>query len=183
MKVSLYSEKDIVAGCQKGKRQFQELLYRQFAQKMYGICLSYAGDRAMAQDMLQESFIKVFKNIGNYDFKGSLEGWIRRVVVNTAIDCLRKQKSITNFIDDKPLDSGKQFYENEAISKLQLAEIIQFINLLPEGARIIFNLFAVEGFSHKEIADQLHISVGTSKSQYNRARTLLQEWLGNYNFS
>ncbi len=180
MKAEFYSEKEIVTGCQQGDRRFQEMLYRRYAQKMYGICMSYAGNRDFAQDMLQESFIKVFRAIHAYNNTGSLEGWVRRVVVNTAIDLLRQQTGIKKLINEKPQDEAT-ISENEAIPSIGLGEVLQFIKRLPEGARVIFNLFAVEGYTHKEIAKQLNISIGTSKSQYNRARNMLKEWLGDVN--
>ncbi len=176
MKVELYSEEEILSGCQNGKRRYQELLYRRHAQKMYAICISYATDRSLAQDILQEAFIKVFKNINNYKRMGSLEGWIRRIVVNTAIDHLRQNARVNNFINDDKAEY-QVYTENEALPSLQFNEILGLIAKLPEGAKVIFNLFALEGYSHKEIAEKLEISVGTSKSQYNRARSILKDWL------
>jgi RNA polymerase sigma factor (sigma-70 family) len=176
MNIELYSDEDIIKGCRKGNRQSQELLYRKFAKKMYGICLSYAGDRDFAQDMLQESFIKVFNNLINFKNEGSLEGWIRKIVVNTAIDAIRQKQSIDkHFGPETPEFQG--YHDNNILPRLQLKELVEFIKKLPEGARVIFNLFALEGYSHKEIAEELNISEGTSKSQYSRARGLLQNWL------
>jgi len=180
MKAELYSEKEIINGCQQGERRYQEILYRRYAPKMYGICISYAGERELAQDMLQEAFIKIFKYIDTFKDEGSLEGWVRRIVVNTAIDQLRQRSSFNKLINEQPIDSNG-FNENDALPALGISEVLTFIRKLPEGARVIFNLFAVEGYSHKEIADQLNISVGTSKSQYNRARNLLKQWLGEVN--
>ena len=180
MEAELYSEREVVNGCQRGERRYQEMFYRRYAQKMYGICLSYAGERELAQDMLQEAFIKIFKFIGTFKDDGSLEGWVRRIVVNTAIDQLRQKSSFNKLINDQSIDSNS-FSENDAIPSLSIGEVLSFIRKLPEGARVIFNLFAVEGYSHREIAEQLNISVGTSKSQYNRARNMLKEWLGNIN--
>lgn len=178
MKVDLYSEEDIINGCQHGKRLYQELLYRQHAKKMYAICISYATDRSLAQDILQESFIKVFRNINNYKGTGSLEGWIRRIVVNTSIDHLRQNSRANLFINNDAAES-MVYTENEALPCLHFNEILELIARLPDGAKAIFNLFALEGYSHKEIAEKLDISVGTSKSQYNRARGILKGWIGN----
>ncbi len=176
MSLELYNEEEVLRGCQQENRRYQEILYRRFAPKMYGICLSYAGDRPLAQDMLQEAFIKVFRSIKDFRGDGSLEGWVRRIVVRTAIDHLRQRQSLDKL-------ETEEFYseshtQNEALPNLQMGEMISRINKLPDGARVVFNLFAVEGYTHREIAEELNISEGTSKSQYNRARNLLKGWLG-----
>jgi RNA polymerase sigma factor (sigma-70 family) len=176
MATELYSEERIIEGCRHEKREYQEMLYRQHARKMYGICLSYAGSRPLAQDMLQEAFIKIFKNIGNFKSEGSFEGWIRKIVVNTSIDMLR-QSGKEQFIDEEYADMQVSAV-NDALPELQLKDLMEFIARLPKGARMVFNLFAVEGYTHREIANELNISEGTSKSQFNRARQLLREWLG-----
>lgn len=176
MQANLYSEAEIIKGCQQNDRFYQEILYRRFARKMYGICLSYAGDRSLAQDMLQEAFMKIFKSLGDFRSSGSLEGWIRRIVTRTAIDHLRQLSRIESFIDDKQEIPEKQT-EASALDMLETKDILKQVARLPEGARAIFNLFALEGYTHKEIARELNISEGTSKSQYNRARTLLMAWI------
>ncbi|MFO7940004.1 MAG: sigma-70 family RNA polymerase sigma factor [Bacteroidales bacterium] len=172
----LYSDQDLVQGCKKGKRRYQKTLYEKYARKMYGICLSYAHERSQAQDILQDAFIKVFQHIGQFDIQGSLEGWIRRIVVNTAIDSYRKEGKISNLLQvNEDLVEGNS--RNEGLSDLQMDDLMAQVQRLPDGARIVFNLYAVEGFTHKEIAEQLDISIGTSKSQYNRARKLLLKWI------
>ena len=176
MKVDLYSEEELLKGCRKNKRQYQEMLYRKYAKKMYGICLSYAGDRDLAQDMLQDSFIKIFDRIRDFKMEGSLEGWIRRVVTNTAIDHLRRQKRIQNYIADQP-EAREDLPEPDALQKLQTQDVLDQVAKLPEGARIVFNLYALEGYTHKEIAQRLKITEGTSKSQFNRARKMLMSLL------
>jgi len=176
MKVDLYSEEEILRGCRKNKRQYQEILYRKYAKKMYGICLSYAGDRDMAQDMLQDSYIKIFKRIKDFKQEGSLEGWIRRIVSNTAIDHLRQQQRIQKYISDKE-EIKENSYESDALQNLQTEDVLDQVGRLPEGARVVFNLYALEGYTHKEIAKKLNITEGTSKSQFNRARKLLMTWL------
>ena len=181
MTTELYSEEDILKGCRQGRRHFQEMLYRRYAKKMYGVCMSYAGDRAFAQDMLQEAFVKVFRNLDNYKGAGSLEGWIRKIVVRTAIDLLRQRTGKENFFDDSIVDNSidtQNIVYNNALPDLALKELLGFISRLPQGARLVFNLFALEGYSHKEIAHELNISEGTSKSQFNRARNILKAWLG-----
>lgn len=175
-KRELYSDLEIVEGCRKNKRKYQELLYRKYAKKMYGICLSYAKDRAMAQDILQDGFIKVFKNITSYKGEGSLEGWIRKIITNTALDYLRKKTKGYEFIDDnKEVEEEKT--DRTVLEKINFDALIKMVAQLPEGAKMVFNLYALEGFTHKEIAEKLDITIGTSKSQYKRARAMLQDWL------
>lgn len=172
----LYSDKDLVEGCKSGNRRYQKILYVKYARKMYGICLSYAHERSQAQDILQDAFIKVFQHVGQFDIQGSLEGWIRRIVINTAIDSYRKEGKISNLLQVNE-DIVESQSRNEGLSDLQLKDLMKQVQRLPDGARIVFNLYAVEGFTHKEIADRLDISIGTSKSQYNRARKLLLKWI------
>jgi len=176
MKVELYSDEELLTGCIKNKRLSQELLYRKYAKKMYGICLSYASDRDMAQDILQESFIKVYKNIRNYKSEGSLEGWIRRIIVNTALDHLRQKTRLQNYISDK-VEKIREVEDTSAIEILQTQDILNQVAKLPDGARVVFNLYALEGYTHREIAEKLEITEGTSKSQFNRARKLLMDML------
>jgi RNA polymerase sigma factor (sigma-70 family) len=177
MQVDLYSETEIIEGCKQNDRKYQEILYRRFARSMYGICLSYMGNRPEAQDILHEAFLKIFKHIQGFKSEGSLEGWVRRVVTNVAVDHLRKQARISNYLSD--YDSTPMIEVPErSFAQLQAKDILKQVARLPEGARTIFNLYAVEGYTHKEIAEELCISEGTSKSQYNRARGLLMNWLG-----
>lgn len=174
--ISNASEGELVKLCLKNDRQAQEMLYRLHASKMFHICLSYTGDRESAKDILQDSFIKVFKSMGDYQPDKSLEGWIRRIVTNTAIDFYRKQKRLRYFEDAYDKTENITLPANQ-YSKMNTDNVLQQVKRLPEGARLVFHMFAVEGYSHKEIAGKLNISEGTSKSQFNRARTLLQEWL------
>ncbi len=171
-----YSDDLLIAGCRRNDRFYQEALYRKFARTMYGICLSYTADQAAAQDILQESFLKVFRKIKEFRMEGSLEGWIKRVVVNTSLDYLRIKSRINQYIKDEPIDSVEE-KESELNKNINVQPILDKIANLPEGARAIFNLYAVEGYSHKEISKKLNITEGTSKSQYNRAKKLLQAWL------
>jgi len=176
MKVDLYSEEEILKGCKKNKRNFQEILYRKYARKMYGICLSYAGDRDLAQDILQESFIKIFNKISAFKSEGSLEGWIRRIITNTAIDHMRSAQRTKNYLSVSKEDT-EEFIKPEGLENLKTQDILEQVSKLPDGARLVFNLYALEGFTHKEIAQKLNITEGTSKSQFNRARKLLMTWL------
>jgi len=170
----LYSDAELVQGCKQNERKYQELLYRKYAKKMYGICLSYAADRAMAQDILQDGFIKVFKKIDSFREQGSLEGWIRRIITNTALDYMRQKSRTFEFIDENR-EVEEQQLDNTILEKINSDGLLKIIQQLPHGARTVFNLYAVEGYTHKEIADKLEITEGTSKSQFKRARKLLKE--------
>lgn len=173
----------LLTGCLKKERKAQELLYKKYSRTMFHICLSYSGDRDDAKDILQEAFVKVFTNLGKYNSKGALEGWIRRIVTNTAIDFFRRKKRLQflNEFNEEPEEEEEQSFFANAIFTTDL--ILNYIKQLPDGARVVFNLFAVEGLTHKEIASRLEISEGTSKSQYNRARTLLKRWISEYELS
>ena len=174
-----YSEKELVDGCRSNSRLYQEALYRAYAKKMFSVCLAYAKDRAAAKDILQEGFVKIFSRIDQYENSGSLEGWIRRIIANTAIDHFRKHQRENVFV---PMDhSGQEpTLSNDTLDKINADELLYFLERLPQGARMVFNLYAMEGYLHKEIAQQLGISEGTSKSQFNRAKNLLQEMIFKY---
>ncbi|WP_291856397.1 RNA polymerase sigma factor [Marinilabilia sp.] len=170
----LFPEEEIIEGCKKKKRYFQEVLYRRFAPKMYGVCMSYAKNREQAQDILHDSFMKIFRNIDTYKSQGSFEGWIRRIVTNTAIDFTRKKYKNLPLINEE-IPEQEEFPDNEP--ELNMNELLEQVAKLPEGARMVFNLYTLQGMNHYEIAEKLNISVGTSKSQFSRARHLLQGWL------
>jgi RNA polymerase sigma factor (sigma-70 family) len=180
MKSEELSDDDLVRGCRENNRKIQEMLYRRYAKAMYNLCLLYESDRDRAKDILQEAFIKIFRNIDNVDKKGSLKGWIKKIVTNTAIDHYRKNYSEAHFI---PIENIVHPFSNEesVASILNTKDIISQVERLPDGARMIFQLYAIEGYTHKEIAELLNISEGTSKSQINRAKHLLQQWIGSYN--
>lgn len=182
--VSGSREEDIVLlkGCLKNDRRQQKLLYEKYFKTMFQICLSYSGDRDEAKDILQNAFIKVFTGLDKFNEKNSLEGWIRRIVTNTAIDYFRKSKRLV-FIDDFPDEPDEEERGTFSLQELTNEVILHFIKKLPDGARVVFNLFAVEGLKHKEIAEKLKITEGTSKSQYKRARNLLKKWLYEYELS
>lgn len=170
------SDQQLIAGCLKNDRRVQELLYRKYANEMYSICLAYEPDRDNAKDILQEAFVKVFKSINTYDNKGALKGWIRRIITNTAIDHYRQKGKENSFVDVEKISNTIQS-SSEEFGILESQDILAQVKRLPEGARVVFNLFALEGYSHKEIAEMLCITEGTSKSQFSRARQLLQEWI------
>lgn len=177
MKSTEPTDDDLIRGCRINNRKCQEMLYRRYARPMYNLCLIYESDRDIAKDILQEAFIKIFRNIDSYNRKGSLKGWMKKIITNTSIDYYRKNCNEAQFI---PIESTVQpLLNDESVSSiLNTKDIITQVNRLPKGARIIFQLYAIEGYSHKEIADLLHISEGTSKSQISRAKQLLQQWIG-----
>jgi RNA polymerase sigma-70 factor (ECF subfamily) len=167
------TETDLIKGCIEGNRRLQEQLYRQFAPKMYAVCLRYAGNADDAQDLLQEGFIKVYNNLIKFRGEGSFEGWIRRIFVNTSIEHFRRKNHLRTVnetaeknIEDKSLT---------ALDNLGEKDILNLIQELSPGYRTVFNLYVVEGYQHKEIAQLLGISEGTSKSQLARAKNILQE--------
>lgn len=170
------NDHQLIEGCKDGDPRAQRKLYELHHPKMLGVCIRYAPNRDEAQDILQEAFIKVFKSIKSFKGKGSLEGWIRKVVVNTALEHYRKNKQ-QRMETDIEHESLMVVSRDNAQDELQMEDLLQFIQNLPSGYRMVFNLFAIEGYSHEEIAKQLKISINTSYSQYHRARALLQKVL------
>lgn len=151
----------------------QEELYRRYSPRMYAVCLRYAGNAEEAEDILQEGFIKVFNKMDSFRNEGSFEGWMRRIFVNTAIEHFRRKKYLLPVTEkEENTIEGKYI---SVLDSLSAKDIMQLIQELSPGYRTVFNLYVVEGFSHKEIADQLGISEGTSKSQLSRAKVILQE--------
>jgi RNA polymerase sigma-70 factor (ECF subfamily) len=177
MKFAEPSDDDLIRGCRENNRNSQEMLYRRYVKAMYNLCLVYESNRDNAKDILQDAFIKIFRNVGNFDRNGSLKSWMKKIVTNTAIDHYRKNYNEAQFI---PIENIVHPFSNEEsiASILNTKDIISQVNRLPSGARMIFQLYAIEGYSHKEIANLLNISEGTSKSQINRAKQLLQQWIG-----
>jgi RNA polymerase sigma factor (sigma-70 family) len=166
-------EADLIKGSLSGDRRMQERLYERYAPKMYSVCLRYASNSDDAQDLLQEGFIKVFKNLDKFWHEGSFEGWVRRVFVNTCIEHFRRKVYVNSITENE-----EKTIEDASVSVLDtLAErdIIQLIRELSPGYRTVFNLYVIEGYSHKEIGELLGISEGTSKSQLARAKVLLQK--------
>jgi RNA polymerase sigma factor (sigma-70 family) len=163
----------ILTGCRAGNSKAQEELYRLVAPRMYGLCLQYTSNNDDAKDILQDGFIKVFQKIDQFEGKGSLEGWIRKIIVNTALERFRSQ-SITVSHDEKLVLKNEPFYD-DIIDNMSAEDLLMLIRELSPQYRLVFNLYAIEGYSHKEIAEKLGISVGTSKSDLFRARAVLQE--------
>lgn len=172
----MHSEEDLINRCLKNEAKAQEQFYQRFAPKMYGVCMRFAKSQMEADDILQEGFIKVFINLKSYRNEGSLEGWIRRTIVNTAINLFKKNAKHQNNIDIDKTDAAHQLnYNARAIDNLNMEELLKLISKLPSGYRMVFNLNVIEGYTHKEIGELLQISENTSKSQLSRARQTLQK--------
>jgi len=162
-----------VLGCQEGNPVAQRDLYDMFKTKMFGICLRYAGNFHDAEDIMQEGFVKVFEKIHQFGFKGAFEGWIRKIMVNTALEKYRIHFQAVSLQDN--VSEAEQGLEIEMTSNIEVKELLNIIQDLTPRYRLVFNLYALEGYSHKEISKMLHITEGTSKSNLSRARVILQE--------
>lgn len=168
-----HSIDSLLEGCKKGDRKAQENLYKTLSSRMMGLCMRYARDRVEAEDILQMGFVKVFHKVSEFRGEGSFEGWIKRIMVNTAIETYRKNQRNLNVVDiDEVYDHAQTTFD---MSGLELKDLLKLVQQLSTGYRLVFNLYVIEGFSHKEIADQLGISEGASKSQLSRARAILKE--------
>ena len=167
----------IISECLKNRRAAQKRLYDIYAAKMYGICMRYAKNHHDAQDILQDGFVAVFKYLHTFKNKGSFEGWIKRIMINTAVKHYKEKISHLTISIDK-MEEG--FFNNELkeeSNRVELNELTEIIQTLPAQYRIVFNMHAIEGYSHKEIANALKISEGTSRSNYLRARSILKNKL------
>lgn len=170
------TEELMLAGSIKNNAAAQEELYNRFSPRMLGVCYRFAKNREDAEDMLQEGFIKVFTQLHQYRNEGALEGWIRRIVVHTCINILKKNKKFSESVD---LIHAKGIHIREDMipSIMQAKQVVECIRILPLGYRTVLNLYAIEGFSHKEIGSLLDIEESTSRSQYTRAKAMLEEIL------
>lgn len=167
--------KQIIDGCVRWERSSQEQLYRLFSKDLFKVCKLYGKDTEDAEDLLHDSFMHIFKSIGSYNFLGSFEGWLRRVTVNCCLQELRKRK---NFQEVHNVQFVEEIEENNDLdSAIPFGRVLEEINKLPIKAGLVLKLYALEGWSHAEIADELEISIGTSKSQLNYARTVLKQKL------
>jgi RNA polymerase sigma factor (sigma-70 family) len=167
------SEIELIQNCKKQHAASQKLLYEKYAGKMLSVCMRYINDKSEAEDVLQEGFIKIFANIVHFRSEGSFEGWMRRIFVNTALSVLRtKQLKFVDSIDNH-LNYSK--VEPSVFEKMGSHEIFEMVRTLPNGYRVVFNLFAIEGYSHKEIAEILNITESTSRTQFLKARNALKE--------
>ncbi len=174
----MISEEQIIAGCIAGKRHERNMLYKKYASKMHGVCLRYTINKAEAEDILMEGFMKIYSNIKTFRNDGSFEGWLKRIIINTAITHYRKNNKY-HFIDIEQIELSEMedSQEENDIEEMQFSkeEMLNVIQQLPEGYKMVFNLFVFENYSHKEIAEMLEISENTSKTQLLKAR----KWLRN----
>jgi RNA polymerase sigma factor (sigma-70 family) len=172
----MLSEQELIDGCCKGNRSYQKALYERYCRKMMVVCLRYSKTTAEAEDILQEAFVKVFQGLKTFRQESKLETWITRIMVNTALNLQRKKLYLFPMVDVEELDLPE---DEVSISGIHFTQLLEMIQSLPQGCQIVFNLFAIEGYNHKEIGALLGISEGTSKSQYARARSLMQQKLLN----
>lgn len=170
--------KMIWAGCLKNDRKQEELFYKTLATRMMAVCMRYAHDRDEAQDILQEGFIKVFKNRQNYRGEGSLEGWVRRIMVHSAISRYRKARPVMLCEDMSVYEKANDSYRND---QLEAKDLMKMIHQLPDTYRSVFNMYAIEGYSHQEIGNKLGMSELLSRTTLCRARTILKNRIGKIN--
>jgi RNA polymerase sigma-70 factor (ECF subfamily) len=180
LKALFMNEHDIIKGCLKNDRASQKALYEQHYGKMLGVCLRYAKDKDEAKDVLHEGFLKVFTNLKNFNGTGSFEGWIRRVMVNTSIDHLRKNKQnylivSTVYANEKASNLADEVEDEDLLLQIDKEEILKAVQELTPAYRTVFNLYVIEEFSHREIAEMLDISEGTSKSNLSKAKFNLKK--------
>ncbi len=170
------TEEQMLAGTIKNNAAAQEALYDRYSPRMLAVCYRFAKSREDAEDMLQEGFIKIFTQLHQYRNEGALEGWIRRIIVHTCINVLKKNKKFSETVD---LIHAHAFHTNEDMvpSIMQAKQVVECIRMLPLGYKTVLNLYAIEGYSHKEIGNMLDIEESTSRSQYTRAKAMLEEIL------
>ncbi len=168
----MLNERELIESCLKGDRASQKALYDLYCKKMMVVCLRYSKSTPEAEDILQEGFVKVFSGLERFRQDAKLETWMTRIMVNTALNHHRKKLYLFPMVDVEKTNLQE---DAKSLSGIHFTELLKMIQELPQGCQIVFNMFAIEGYSHKEIADNLGISEGTSKSQYARARAILQE--------
>lgn len=175
----MLSEQELIKGCVKGDRAAQKALYERYCRKMMVVCQRYAKSSQEAEDALQEGFLKVFASLKSFRGDARLDTWITRIMINTALNAQRQKLYLLPMVDITEMNLPED--EEISLAAFNLSELIAMIQSLPDGCRLVFNLFAIEGYNHKEIAGMLGISEGTSKSQYSRAKSLLKVKLNVHN--
>jgi RNA polymerase sigma factor (sigma-70 family) len=173
-----YTEQDIIDGCRRNDRSLQEHLYKKYYSLFLKLCARYAKDMHDAEQLMQDGFLKIFNHINDYAGKGSFEGWMRRIVVNTCLDYLKSKylkNSMQLHFPDEIGDSGRFSVDNNALDKIALKDLLKIIQTLPPMSRTVFNLFVFDGYTHKEIGVILNMSEGTSQWHVNNARKNLQQ--------
>ena len=169
-------EKQLITGCVNSDRRAQKALYDKYSRRMMAVCLRYVKDTEDARDLLQEGFVKLYTNIQRYTGDGSFDGWVRKIFVNCALERLRHNDVLRNADNINDIDYA-EISDESTVSEISAEEIMIYVRSLPDGFRTVFNLFAIEGYSHKEIGQILNISESTSRSQYMRARKMLQKMI------
>ncbi len=177
MKKESFSEEEIVKACIEQERWAQKVLYESYAHFLKGLCLRYAADEMEAEDILHDAFIQIFKTIGSYNHSGALGAWMRKVTVNKALEHYRKKSTHMLHLKQYTSNVMPSIIEDTAIENLELDDLLSLIQKLSPGYRAIFNLYAIEGYNHREIAKMLKISENTSKTQYSRARQMLRKMI------
>lgn len=166
-------ERELIQECLKGNPIAQRKLFEKFAPKLMTVCLRYMKDNQEAEDVLQDGFVKIFQHLPHFENVGSFEGWMRRIIVNTALDQLRRNTKL-GYADNVD-EIAYKLEDNQSIySDIAAQDLMKLIDEMPSGYKVVFNMFAIEGYSHKEIAEMLQITESTSKSQYLRARAFLK---------
>ena len=171
--MQVFEEHKILLGCQREDRKAQQALFQHYADKLLGLCIRYVKDKEIAEEIMIIGFTKVFEKIGTYRGEGSFEGWIKRLMVNECLMYLRKQQRLGYTSDIDEINQAETAVQPE--TDLEVNELLNMIHELPEGYKTVFNMYAIEGYSHKEIAESLNITEGTSKSQLSKARSFLQK--------
>jgi len=179
LKPNSLTERDLIERSLKGDRTSQQDLFDMYAAKMLAVCTRYARHKAEAEDLFQEGFIKVFTNLEKYSGEGSFEGWIRRIMINTSLKSISKKSFKNESIGIEDYQQNDNKIAPEVFSKLSVDDLMKLVNELPDGYKFVFNLYAIEGYSHKEIAKMLKVEVSTSRSQLVKARRMLQQKIEN----
>jgi RNA polymerase sigma-70 factor (ECF subfamily) len=171
------TEEAILQGCIKNEATAQRELYNKYSPKMLAVCYRFAHNREDAEDMLQEGFIKVFLQIHKFENRGAFEGWVRKIIVHTCINTLKKNKKFNDSVDIIHATAAVQIREESIHSIIQAKQVVECIRMLPMGYKTVLNLYAIEGYSHREIAGMLDIEESTSRSQFTRAKAMLEDIL------
>ena len=171
------TDDELIDKCLQGDPRAQKALFEKFSRKMMSVCMRYVSDREQAEDVLQDGFVKVFSHLKSFKREGSFEGWIRRTMVNTSLDHLRKKRNMNLDTDISEAEYLAGEDEN-VVGKMRVEELMKLIQGMPPGYRTVFNMYAIEGFSHQEIANELGVTESTSKTQFRKARTYLMSLIG-----
>ncbi len=170
-------EVELIEGCKKQDRRVQKILYERYGARLMGVCKRYMKNAGLAEDVLVKGFLKIFENIHSYEGKGNFEGWMYKIMVNECLMELRKKQDFTIYLESSNIQPKR---DATALENLYEQDVLKLLDFLPTGCRTVFNLYVIEGYKHQEIADQLDISVGTSKSQLNLAKEKLKVLLNEY---